>query len=425
MTEGLLLTETAGTWGTGSSPVLPANAATAKQNVFLNSVSCDSTGNCSAVGSYLVGSGAEGLLVTETAGSWSTGTEAALPADATAAGGAAGLSSVSCSSAGNCSASGSYVGSSDDIEGLLLTETAGTWGTGVEAALPANAATAQPGVYLSSISCASAGNCSAVGIYNNDTGNDGVLLTETEGSWATGVKATLPASADPTDQVELSAVSCPAAGDCAAVGVCVDHLGNFQGLLLTQTASEWSGGVEAALPANATATAPEQDVGLFSVSCASTGNCSAVGSYDVYSNRLGAYTQQGLLMTETAGTWGTGVEAALPSNATYGAGLDSVSCPSAETHCGAVGTYGVSMVSQGLLMGGAATPLCLVPKVTGKTLRAAKRSIKASGCSLGKVKHAGSRTVRKGHVISQKPKPGAELKHRAKINVVVSRGRRP
>jgi serine/threonine-protein kinase len=83
------------------------------------------------------------------------------------------------------------------------------------------------------------------------------------------------------------------------------------------------------------------------------------------------------------------------------------------------------MVSQGLLMGGAATPLCLVPRVTGKTLRAAKRSIKASGCSLGKVKHAGSRTVRKGHVISQKPKPGAELKHRAKINVVVSRGRHP
>jgi PASTA domain len=424
-TEGLLLTETAGTWGTGSSAALPANAATTKQNVFLSSVSCGSAGNCSAVGSYLIGSGAQGLLVTETAGSWSTGTEAALPANATATGGVAGLSSVSCSSAGNCSASGSYLDSSDDIEGLLLTETTGTWGTGVEAVLPSNADTSQPGVDLSSVSCASAGNCSAVGIYNNDTGsNDGVLLTESEGSWATGVKAILPASADPTDQVELDAVSCSAAGDCAAVGGYVDHLGNIQGLLLTETASEWSGGVEAALPANATATAPEQDAALFSVSCASTGNCSAVGSYDVYSNRLGSYTQQGLLLTETAGTWGTGIEATLPSNATFGAVLTSVSCPSAETYCNAVGSYGVSMVGQGLLMSGSTTPPCLVPKVRGKTLSAAKRSIKAHDCSVGKVKHASSRTVKKGHVISQTPKPGVRLKHGARVNLVVSRGKR-
>ena len=47
----------------------------------------------------------QGLLLTETAGSWATGTEAALPADSTNLG--AELTSVSCASAGNCTAVGS------------------------------------------------------------------------------------------------------------------------------------------------------------------------------------------------------------------------------------------------------------------------------------------------------------------------------
>jgi len=66
---------------------------------------------------------------------------------------------------------------------------------------------------------------------------------------------------------------------------------------------------------------------------------------------------------------------------------------------------------------------CVVPKVKGKTLSAAKRAIKAHACSVGKVTHASSRKVKKGHVISQKPKPGSRLKHGAKVSLVVSRGR--
>ncbi len=83
----------------------------------------------------------------------------------------------------------------------------------------------------------------------------------------------------------------------------------------------------------------------------------------------------------------------------------------------------MSMVGQGLLMGSSATPPCLVPKVKGETLSAAKRSIKAHACSVGKVKRARSRTVKKGHVISQMPKSGTRLDPGARINLVVSRGR--
>jgi serine/threonine-protein kinase len=64
----------------------------------------------------------------------------------------------------------------------------------------------------------------------------------------------------------------------------------------------------------------------------------------------------------------------------------------------------------------------MVPKVKGKTLKAAKRAIKNHACTVGTIKHATSRTVEKGHVISQKPKPGRRLKHGAKVNLVVSKG---
>jgi hypothetical protein len=66
---------------------------------------------------------------------------------------------------------------------------------------------------------------------------------------------------------------------------------------------------------------------------------------------------------------------------------------------------------------------CVVPKVTGKSLAAAKRTIKSHGCRVGTIKHALSKKVKKGRVISQKPKPGKRLKHGAKINLAVSKGK--
>jgi hypothetical protein len=70
-------------------------------------------------------------------------------------------------------------------------------------------------------------------------------------------------------------------------------------------------------------------------------------------------------------------------------------------------------------------PHCVVPKLKGKTLKAAKRALRTHFCSLGKVKHAFSNRMRKGRVISQKPKPGRHLDHGAKVGLNMSKGRRP
>jgi len=67
---------------------------------------------------------------------------------------------------------------------------------------------------------------------------------------------------------------------------------------------------------------------------------------------------------------------------------------------------------------------CVVPKVKAKTLSAAKRALKAHSCRAGKIKHAFSSKVKKGRVISQKPKPGKHLKHGGKVNLVVSKGKK-
>jgi PASTA domain len=411
--EGLLLTETAGTWAPGVEAALPATATATDQYASLASVSCASAGNCSAVGGYHDSSGAGALLLTESAGTWQTGVEATLPANASTTAPSAGLTSVSCSSAGNCTAVGSYLDSSGNGPGLLLTETSGTWGTGVEATLPANAAATQQFVGLSSVSCSSAGNCGAVGSYNTSVSNDAVLLRETGGSWSAGVKATLPANGAPQDQIDLNAISCPSATSCTAVGDYVDRGGNIRGLMLSRSAGGWSKAVEAALPADADTTSPNQLGGLKSVSCASAGNCSAVGTY-----RDKKHTPQDLVLTETAGSWAAGVEATVGQKASYGAGLTSVSCPTAQ-RCGAVGGF---EQGRGDLFNSSATRPCLVPKLRGKTLPAAKRSIKTAGCSVGTIQHAGSSKIERGRVISQTPKPGTRLKHGAKVDLVVSRG---
>lgn len=71
-------------------------------------------------------------------------------------------------------------------------------------------------------------------------------------------------------------------------------------------------------------------------------------------------------------------------------------------------------------------PLCVVPKVrAGVTLRRARVRLKrASRCLPGRVRHVYNRHYRRGHVIRLHPGTGAVEPYRARISIVVSRGRR-
>ena len=72
-----------------------------------------------------------------------------------------------------------------------------------------------------------------------------------------------------------------------------------------------------------------------------------------------------------------------------------------------------------------ATGLCGMPDVRGKTLRAARRAIVRADCRVGMIRRAYSKKVTRGRVISQQPASGRVLPGGGKVNVVVSRGRKP
>jgi hypothetical protein len=61
---------------------------------------------------------------------------------------------------------------------------------------------------------------------------------------------------------------------------------------------------------------------------------------------------------------------------------------------------------------------CAVPKLKGKSLKAAKKALARNECKLGKLKHASGKS---GVVIKQRPKPGKVLAPHSKVSVTVGR----
>jgi uncharacterized delta-60 repeat protein len=67
---------------------------------------------------------------------------------------------------------------------------------------------------------------------------------------------------------------------------------------------------------------------------------------------------------------------------------------------------------------------CKVPNVRGKKLALAKASIRRARCSVGKITRKRSRPVKKGRVLSQRPKAGTTAPSGTKVTLVVGKGRR-
>jgi hypothetical protein len=68
-------------------------------------------------------------------------------------------------------------------------------------------------------------------------------------------------------------------------------------------------------------------------------------------------------------------------------------------------------------------PVCVVPKVTGKRLAAARSAITHARCKVGKIGKAFSARVKAGRVISQKPRPKTTLKAGSAVKLTVSKGK--
>ena len=66
---------------------------------------------------------------------------------------------------------------------------------------------------------------------------------------------------------------------------------------------------------------------------------------------------------------------------------------------------------------------CIVPRLRGKAVTAAKVALRQAHCGLGRVKSVRSTTISAGKVVSQSPGAGRILTTGSKVNLAVSRGR--
>jgi hypothetical protein len=323
---------------------LPAGASTAVPAPGnIEAISCPSAGACVAGGDYYdTATDQQALAETETGGVW-TATKVNLSGVSPNSDPFAELQQISCPAAGSCVAVGDYEDSSHTQQGMIVTQSGGTW-TVAKVALPSGAAP-NPQVEFDGLTCASVGNCVAVGFYGDGAGEQqGLVLSETNGSWTSSKVSLSGLSVSATNpDVLLTAVSCPDAGDCVAVGSYWDTSNHSQDLMLSDTNGTWT--AHKADLSKLPSVASNPYAYLSAVSCPSTGNCIAVGTYSDGSSRT-----QALAVGESAGTWSPAGKVTLPSNAdTVGANsdtaLNAVSCSSAG-NCAAVGSYDATSLNE-------------------------------------------------------------------------------
>ena len=116
-------------------------------------------------------------MVSQVNGTW--GNAQQVPGTAALnAGGYAGVNSVSCASAGNCSAGGYYTDASRHRQAFVVSQVNGTWGNATRSPAPPPSTPARV-PRSTSVSCASAGNCSAGGDFDVSSHEQAFVVSQT------------------------------------------------------------------------------------------------------------------------------------------------------------------------------------------------------------------------------------------------------
>jgi hypothetical protein len=250
------------------------------------------------------------VLVTGAAAAWAVLADAGVAGAVPAAAGDSWVTVMSCASAGNCSAGGDFIGNSAGL--FTVSEKNGVWARA--RLLPGTGFPGSDDSALTSMSCPSAGNCTAVGRF----GHLSVFaVSEQDGRWRKW--QTIPGTLSlPARKISMGVVSCPSPGNCGAFGTYRDRRHRLHGFVVSEIGGTWRRA--SALPAG---------VALTSLSCGSTGNCVAGGSS----------SSQAMVVTDRHGTWGRpSAVPGPPAGRHADPEIQAVSCTSAR-NCGAGGSY--------------------------------------------------------------------------------------
>jgi hypothetical protein len=311
--QGFVVSERHGRWGTAIE--VPGLGALNKGgSASVSSVSCASAGNCAAGGGYKNSHRhGQGFVVSERHGRWGTAIE--VPGlGALNKGGSASVSSVSCASAGNCAAGGYSAGGGYGQQGFVAVERHGRWGKAIE--VPGLAALNKGGdASVGSVSCGSPGNCAAGGGY----GQQGFVAVERHGRWGKAIEVPGLAALNKGGDASVSSVSCASAGNCAAGGYYTDGGGDGQGFVADERDGVWGKAIE--VPGLAALS--NENAAVDSVSCASAGNCAAGGDDNPYGQGFVVNEKNGVWgkAIDVPGLWAL-------NKGRSGAAVGSVSCGS-------------------------------------------------------------------------------------------------
>ena len=337
-TQGLVLNEVKGVWTVPTKLIAPSGSA-GDPGLTVNSISCGAVGACVAVGSYDDDKNyAQSFVVNEVKGVWQRAREVVLPANAKGASQLSEVHSVSCWSAGNCSAVGSYLDGTQPVghsEGMVIDEVHGTWTRAQEVKLPTDA-NVNPYALLNQITCVS-GHCVGVGSYIGENGTtQGLIVNGVDGSWSRGIAVALPANANAYPGANVSEVACVSASNCTALGTYTNVIGQDEGFTVTESGGEWQHALAMTMPSDAATNPHTFFYGYGGLACATVGNCSAGGQYLV-----GTTQYEGFFINEVNGVWQTATQMLLPSGALMAGkngGVVAISCRSAG-NCSAGAAY--------------------------------------------------------------------------------------
>lgn len=240
-------------WKVQRSPN-PAGAA----YIQLDGVSCDSRSACTAVGQF----SADGSVYLALGERWN-GTKWSIQQTRSPSATSNELTAVSCASAKNCMAVGSYQ------DGSTFKTLAQRWTSHKWSIVHTPNPTASPSSRLDGIACASSKACTAVGSSQNGSAIQTLVEHWNGKRWAIQ-KSRNPAHASLSF---LTGVSCASRGVCTAVGYWLPSGGPAKRLAERWNGKKWSIQDTGNLTG---ATSSE----LLGVSCSAPAACTAVGYYD-------------------------------------------------------------------------------------------------------------------------------------------------
>lgn len=274
----LVATQSAGVW---SAPIEIPGLRALSDGVSeerVTGLSCPSDGNCVVVGDYqsaVPGEGTRAFVAHLTNGVW--GNAAPLPGLTQATTSSA--TSLSCSSVGNCVATGYVRISHSETAAFVATQTNGTW---APAETLVGTTTTYPfagDIVRTLVACPADGECAIGGYVRTASGDTRALVaTSSGGVWSSASAVPGLSSLGNNTDSRVESISCPAAGECVAVGYFRAGAPgrSYQPYAVVQSGGVW--GNASTVPGVDPLVEASESYAVARVSCGAVGKCTMAGT---------------------------------------------------------------------------------------------------------------------------------------------------